>query len=255
MKRFLVVAALAAAAGCSSTGKDTDRKDDPAWREAEAAYLGGDWNVAIAAYDRFVKTHPDDDRIVSARLHIGRCYLSLNRPASALPCLDQVVSSDPEKHLKAEAMLVRGLAQLQLGNLKKAEEEILDAIRIGENDVCRDECLFYLGVVKIRSGDWNEGLATMGAVIKEMPDGTYAARARAIRAGERAFSVQAGAFTDAAGARRRSDELRQKGYDTRIVPEGAFNCVRFGNYGTWREASEAASAMESVTGVETAVVP
>src|SRR5262245_22393060 len=38
MKRFLVIATLAAVAGCSSTEKDTDKKEDPAWREAEAAY-------------------------------------------------------------------------------------------------------------------------------------------------------------------------------------------------------------------------
>ncbi|KAF0243831.1 MAG: hypothetical protein FD180_3047 [Planctomycetota bacterium] len=243
-----------AVAGCSTS--EEDKPNDTSWTDAEAAYLSGDWSVSIAAYDRFISDHPDDDHVVTARLRIGRACLAQNRPAVALPYIDQVLASSPDRPLKADAHAARGLAQHLLGSPAKAEAEFLEAIRIGEDRVRKDECLYYLGVCKIRSGDWEEGLAYMSSVIKEAPDSPYAVKARSLRgSGVRAFAIQTGAFSDPGGARRRADELRAKGYDSEIVPEGTLNCVRTGQYATWSEATEAARALETVTGFEAVVVP
>jgi tetratricopeptide (TPR) repeat protein len=243
-----------AVAGCSTT--PDDKPHDTAWSDAEGAYLSGEWATAIPAYDRFIAGHADDSRVVIAKLRIGRSYLAQNRPASALPFIDQAIANAPDRPFKADAHAARGLAQHQLGSPVKAEADFLEAIRVGEDRVRKDECLYYLGVCKIRSGDWEEGLAYMGSVLKEAPDSPYAIKARSLRSsGVRAFAVQVGAFTDPAGARRRSDDLRAKGYDSEIVPEGTLNCVRTGRYASWTEASEAARALETVTGFESVVVP
>ncbi len=248
------ILAVAALAGCSGTEKDQPR--DTSWTDAEAAYLAGEWSVAIPAYDRFISSHADDSRVVHARLRVGRSYLAMNRPAAALPFIDQALSDAPDRKFRADAHSARGIAQHLLGAPEKAEAEFLEAIRIGEGYIRKDEVLYYLGVCRIRRGDWDDGLADMGAVIKEAPDSPYAAKARSIRSsGVRAFSVQVGAFGDPAGARRRADELRAKGYDSEIVPEGTLNCVRTGRYATWGEATEAARALETVTGFDAAVVP
>lgn len=248
----LLLAALAA--GCSSTPDDAPR--DTAFSDAEAAYLQESWSVAIPAYERFLSAHPDDSRACYAKLRIGRANLALNRPSAALPWLDQAVSGAPDSRLKADAHAARGVAQHMLGSPARAEAELLEAIRIGGDEVRKDECLYYLGVCRIRQGDWEEGLADMGAVIKTAPDSPYAAKARSLRgSGVRAFAIQVGAFGDPAGARRRADDLRAKGYDSEIVPEGALNCVRTGRYATWAEAAEAAKALETVTGYDATVVP
>jgi tetratricopeptide (TPR) repeat protein len=243
-----------AAAGCSTT--EENKPTDTSWTEAEGAYLAGEWATAIPAYDRFINGHADDPRVVTAKLRIGRAYLAQNRPANALPFIDQAFAAAPDRAFKADAHAARGLAQHLLGSPARAEAEFLEAIRVGEDRVRKDECLYYLGVCKIREGDWEEGLAYMGSVIKEAPDSPYAVKARSIRAsGTRAFAIQVGAFSDPAGARRRSDDLRAKGYDSEIVPEGTLNCVRTGRYTSWAEATEAARALESVTGYESVVVP
>ena len=252
LARFLLLAL--AVAGCAGTEKDQPK--DTSWSDAEGAYLSGEWSSAIPAYDRFIASHAEDPRVVTAKLRIGRAYLAQNRPANALPFIDQALAAASDRSLKADAHAARGLAQHMLGSPAKAEAEFLEAIRVGEDRVRKDECLYYLGVCKIRAGDWEEGLAYMGSVIKEAPDSPYAVKARALRSsGHRAFAIQVGAFTEPGGARRRADELRAKGYDSEIVPEGTLNCVRTGRYATWGEATEAARALETVTGFEAVVVP
>ncbi|MCE9581773.1 MAG: tetratricopeptide repeat protein [Planctomycetes bacterium] len=250
----LFAALLLSAAGCSSGPDKTS--EDPGWRDAESAYLAGDWPTAISAYERFISAHPDDKRATDARLRIGRAYLAQNRPASALPFLDQVVSSNPPDPVKADAHAARGMAQHLLGNPQRAEAEFMDAVRIGGSEIRRDECLYYVAVSKIRQGRWDEGLGDLGLVVRETPDSPYAIKARALRSSpERFFTVQAGAFADPAGARRRADELRTKGFDATIVPEGTLNCVRVGKYSGWREAIDQAKLIETTVGGETAVVP
>ncbi|MEK7466453.1 MAG: tetratricopeptide repeat protein [Planctomycetota bacterium] len=252
----LSVALLTALAVAGCSGTPDDQPKDTSWSDAEAAYLSGEWSSAIPAYDRFINSHPDDPRIVTAKLRIARAWLAQNRPASALPFIDHAIANAPDRPFKADAHAARGLAQHMLGAPAKAEAEFLEAIRVGEDRVRKDECLYYLGVCKIRAGDWEEGLAYMGSVIKEAPDSPYSVKARSIRSsGVRAFAIQVGAFGEPAGARRRADDLRAKGYDSEIVPEGTLNCVRTGRYATWGEATEAARALETVTGYEAVVVP
>lgn len=252
MKRLLLLAGLAAA-GCSTTPDGPS--NDPDWKSAEEAYLSGDFNAAAARFQKFVSANPKDDRVPQAKLRIGRSYLALGNPARALQYLDEVLASGPGAALEGDAHAARGMAFHGLGSPSKAESEFQDALRTGGDEVRRDECLWYLGLSRIRQSRWDEGLGDLGVLLKDHPDSSYAARAKALRAQpDRAFSIQAGAFSDPAGARRRSEELKAKGYEPEIVPDGGFHCVRVGRFTSWREAQNEAAALEAA-GFETAVVP
>jgi len=252
MKRFLLLASLAAA-GCTSTPESGPKDSD--WTNAEAAYLGGEWGSAISGYERWIAANSSDRRVNAAKLRIARSWLSLGKPGNALPVLDEVLNSGPASALVADAHAARGMAYHGLGSPPKAEAEFVDALRIGGDEVRRDECLYYLGLSKIRQGRWEPGLTDLFILLRESPDSPYAPKAKALRAApDHIFSIQAGAFADPAGARRRAEELKAKGYEPFLVPDGALNCVRIGRFTTWREAQDEAKILEAA-GIETTVVP
>lgn len=253
MKRLLLCAAIAAA-GCSTTPDKPST--DPDWKSGEEAFLLGDWDRAIASYKRFLAAHASDDRVAEAHARIGRAWLGLGNPASALTSFDAALAADPDDLVAGDARLGRGMAYHALGSPPRAESEFVEALRVGGDRIRRDDALWFLGLSRIRQGKWDEGLADLLVLTKDYPDSPWAARARALRAApERFFAVQVGAFSDPAGARARSEELRKKGYDPAIVPWDALHCVRVGRYPTWREAQAAAEEVAGATGLETAVVP
>jgi tetratricopeptide (TPR) repeat protein len=255
MKRLLAcLAVLAIAAGCSSTPEGPP--EDRTWKDADAAYLAGDWTAAMRGYEEWTRNHPGDDRRPTAKLRIARCHLALGRPASALPLLDEVISADPPAPLAGDARAARGMVYHLLGFPAKAEPEFVDALRVGGDDIRRDEATYFLALSKIRQGRWDDGLTDLAILLKTYPDSPWVPKARDLRATtERVFSVQAGAFSDPAGARKRADELKARGYDPAIVPDGGLHCVRVGRFATWREAKAEADALSAATGVETAIVP
>ncbi|NUN48452.1 MAG: tetratricopeptide repeat protein [Candidatus Brocadiae bacterium] len=249
----LTLAALAA--GCSSTEKDVP--SDPAWGDAEAAYVAGDWSRAIASFQRFLADNPRDPRRFDARLRIGRAHLALGRPAAALPHVEEVIASDgaPSERV-AEGHSVRGLIYHQMGLPERAETDFLRALSKGGGQIRRDDCLYFLGVSRIRQGRWDEGIADLNLLLRETPDSAWAPRARGIRGStSHVFVVQAGAFADAAGARRRADDLRERGIDVELVPDGALTAVRFGRFRTWREAQAEAERVQRECEMETVVIP
>jgi tetratricopeptide (TPR) repeat protein len=254
MKRLLfLAAAVFLVPGCSS-GPDKPEAGD--WQQGDEAFLAGRWDAAIAAYRRFVQSNPRDSQVPLAHLRIGRAYLAQGQPGSALPEFDLALEGDGSDAVEAEAHAARGIAYHGLGSPAKAELEFTAALRTGGKRVRRDEALFYLGVSKIRQGRWDEGLADLHTVTREHADSEFAARARAVRsAPERSFAIQVGAFSDPAGARRRCDELKAKGYEPVIVPQEDLQCVRVGRYTSWREAQAAADGVKDKTGLETVVVP
>lgn len=92
------------------------------WDQAYADYTAGQWALAIAGFDTFIKTFPRNERADSAQYYIGESYLLDGRFDQAIAAYDKVIADFPSGQQVPFAFYKRGLAQARLGQTDRARE-------------------------------------------------------------------------------------------------------------------------------------
>jgi len=92
------------------------------WDQAYADYTAGQWALAIAGFDTFIKAFPRNERADSAQYYVGESYLLDGRFDQAIAAYDKVIANYPSGDQVPFAFYKRGLAQARLGQTDRARE-------------------------------------------------------------------------------------------------------------------------------------
>jgi tol-pal system protein YbgF len=86
------------------------------YETAFADYAAGQWTLAIAGFDAFLKAFPRSEMADDAQFYIGETQYAQNRFAEAIAAYNQVVDMYPGSNSSPLAYYKRGLAQQRLGD-------------------------------------------------------------------------------------------------------------------------------------------
>jgi len=102
----------------TNPGISPQRLYDNAW----ADYSTGQWSLAIAGFDTYIKTFPRSDLTDDAQFYIGETHYNDGRFANAVIAYDEVIVSYSEGDVVPEAQYKKGLALDRLGDTDQARE-------------------------------------------------------------------------------------------------------------------------------------
>ena len=99
-------------------GISPQRLYDNAW----ADYSTGQWSLAIAGFDTYIKTFPRSDLTDDAQFYIGETHYNDGRFADAILAYDEVIVNYSEGDAVPEAQYKKGLALDRLGDTDQARD-------------------------------------------------------------------------------------------------------------------------------------
>ena len=102
----------------TNPGISPQRLYDNAW----ADYSTGQWSLAIAGFDTYIKTFPRSDLTDDAQFYIGETHYNDGRFANAVLAYDEVIVNSSEGDAVPEAQYKKGLALDRLGDKDQARE-------------------------------------------------------------------------------------------------------------------------------------
>lgn len=102
----------------TNPGISPQRLYDNAW----ADYSTGQWSLAIAGFDTYIKTFPRSDLTDDAQFYIGETHYNDGRFADAILAYDEVIVNYSEGDAVPEAQYKKGLALDRLGDTDQARE-------------------------------------------------------------------------------------------------------------------------------------
>ena len=145
-----------------------DERQAGAWFNLGAAHARlEDWSAAIEAYGRAIELEPQDKKALN---NLANVYLRQGRYEQAADWYARALAIDPDYLL---ATFHHGWALRQLNRLDESERAFRHCLELpapGEREQRTHlDCLFYLGSIRFRRGDWPEAAGIMEEVLRRWP--------------------------------------------------------------------------------------
>lgn len=102
---------------------EKNEKDEKAQEAYQAAYTllkNKNYDKAKVAFQKFIRTYPNDSNIIESRYWLGNIYLLKNQPENAISQFKIVLKIDKLHTKTADTLFKLGLAYLIQGNSKEA---------------------------------------------------------------------------------------------------------------------------------------
>jgi tol-pal system protein YbgF len=96
---------------------------------AQADYAAGQWSLAIAGFEQYIRTFGNTDRADDAQFYIGESYQLDSKFKEAVAAYDQVIANYPAGDRVPQALYKRGVALSLLGDNDRARESFQQVIR------------------------------------------------------------------------------------------------------------------------------
>lgn len=96
---------------------------------ARADYAAGQWSLAIAGFEQYIRTFGTTDLADDAQFYIGESYQLDSKFKEAVSAYDQVISAYPTGDRVPQALYKRGVALSLLGENDRARESFQQVIR------------------------------------------------------------------------------------------------------------------------------
>lgn len=100
-----------------------------AYRAAKDDYDKGNFDLAIAGFQNYIKQFPDTSQADSAQYWIGKCYYAKNEFSKAIEAFSRVIKNYPKSDKAPGAKLNIGLSYLNEKNTAKAKEYLNRVIK------------------------------------------------------------------------------------------------------------------------------
>jgi tol-pal system protein YbgF len=108
------------------------------YETAFADYASGQWTLAVAGFDAFLKAFPRSEMADDAQFYMGETHYAQNRFADAIGAYNQVVEMYPGSNSSPLAYYKRGLAQQRIGDAEAARTSWEQAVaKFPESDAGR----------------------------------------------------------------------------------------------------------------------
>jgi tol-pal system protein YbgF len=100
-----------------------------AYHQAKSDYDKGNFDLAIAGFENYLKQFPDTSQADSAQYWIGECYYSLKEYGKAIEEFSKVVKNHPKSEKAPGARLKIGYSYLNEKNNARAKENLNKVIK------------------------------------------------------------------------------------------------------------------------------
>jgi tol-pal system protein YbgF len=122
---------LASAPAGTADAKPQPRTPSPseAYQQAKADYDRGNFDLAIAGFENYLKQFPDASQADAARYWIGECWYSKKEYDRAIEEFQKVLTDHPKSEKAPGARLKIGFSYLNLKNATKAKEHLNRVIK------------------------------------------------------------------------------------------------------------------------------
>ena len=134
-------------------------------------YKQSRWGLAEEAFKKFLKDHPNHDRVSFARLYLGLALTNLEKYADARVVLRGFVKDFPNNAQVPQAMYRVAESSYFLDDLKAAEPEFTAFLAKSPEDALREYALPYLADTQLRLGKADAAAANFQQSIKLFPQG------------------------------------------------------------------------------------
>lgn len=215
----------------------SDRSYPKVLKEAEIAYVRGDFQKAYEFYKEALK-NTDDNRLGydNNTYWMGNCLIKLGRYKEARDVFQLLISQNKNKVLKGFGYFGLGESYLYENKFKKAKKAYAEVLQLegnGFTDV-RSMAYYRLGLISEALGHEGEAQKYFNFLHQKYPN-SYSAIASKI-----VYFVQVGAFQNRENAQRLKEKLVKKKYPCHIemVVNGGkrFYRVRIGSYRSIEDA-------------------
>ncbi len=123
------------------------------YRFAAGLYRQQRWDVAADAFRKFIKNHPDHERVPYARLYLGLTLVNADKYAEARDVLRAYVRDYPQSKSLPDALYRAGECSYLLDDLKSADRELGRFVKEYPRHELVEWALPYLGDSKLRLKD------------------------------------------------------------------------------------------------------
>jgi tol-pal system protein YbgF len=96
---------------------------------AQADFAAGQWSLAIAGFEQYIRTFGSSDRADDAQFYIGESYQLDGKFKEAVEAYDKVIANYPTGDRVPQALYKRGVALSLLGDNERARESFQQVIR------------------------------------------------------------------------------------------------------------------------------
>jgi tol-pal system protein YbgF len=131
--------------GTAATEKKPEAKalePSEAYQQAKADYDKGNFDLAIAGFENYLKLYPDASQADAARYWIGECWYSKKEYNKAIEEFSKVLKNHPRSEKAPGARLKIGLSYLNEKNTAKAKEHLNRVVKEYPNskeaDIAKD---------------------------------------------------------------------------------------------------------------------
>lgn len=154
------------ASGCPSFEPDARQRAEGQYLRGTAAYLRGDFEEALEAFEAVRKDAPDHPRLPAA---VGEVYLSQGKLVQALEQFGRALERDPRR---GTSWSRKGYALAQLGRREEAKAALARAVELSPRDF---NALELLGEIAQKEGFRVEAAAFYARAGEAAPDEQRAA--------------------------------------------------------------------------------
>jgi len=153
-----LLAGLAIALICFSPALAEERVLDSSaqFDYAHSCMERGQYQRAIAEFDRFIHFFPNERRIPLARHLIGICYLKDGKYEDARTVFVQTVRHNPDSPFAGKALLLTGESYYQEGTYKRAASLFGEVSKTAPSSEVRNAARYRLGWTRMQENQWRE---------------------------------------------------------------------------------------------------
>lgn len=215
-----------------------------------SAYQAGDDDQTVARAEGILADHPTGPAAMQARYLRGQALYRKGQYGPATEDLAEVARSARSDDLRRKALDTLGEIDFRRGLLDSARTRLEAAVEAqppGRRPA--DHAHYRLGQIAQRQGLWDEADQHFQKVIYYFADSELASRARLLT-GARAWTVQAGSFTDRDRAETAAEKLRKAGFEPTVYPTVRNGSLMFLlQVGRWDRYEQAETQRDAVRAV------
>lgn len=124
----------------------------------------GQYERAVAEFERFIHFFPDNPQVPTARCLMGICYMKDRRFETAREIFLEIVRSEPGPQLVGRALLLTGESYYMQGIFAEAAHYLEKVIEGYSQLELRNAALYRLGWVRMQEGRWSDASETFSKV-------------------------------------------------------------------------------------------
>jgi outer membrane protein assembly factor BamD (BamD/ComL family) len=134
---------------------------------AHALMEKGEYERAVAEFERFIHFFPGDRNSPKARFLIGVCYLKDRRFEQARDVFFNIVNAESDGPLSGQALLLIGESYYQQGLFEEAEHYFSQIIEKYEHVDFKNHAAYRLAWTMMKEGRWQDASRIFSRVEKE----------------------------------------------------------------------------------------